>query len=473
VTVERAVGDGERGSLDGTLEEAVASALVDAAPDGLMMVDDSGQIVLVNRQVEELFGYRRDDLVGQPVEVLLPEGLRLAHQAHRALFRAEPRTRAMGAGMRLLARRSDGAKFPVEISLSPVRTSAGPRVIAAVRDISARVAADSEAAQVRRVLDATGDAVLMFDRDTLRFTYVNQGAIDQLGYTREELFSLTPLHIKPTFTEAEFRSLCDGLSPGQSHNYTTVHRRRDGTDVPVEAVLQYPDAGLADGSEWMVSIARDITRRLQMEQRANEAERDVALLEDRQRIARDLHDRVIQRLFAAGLGIEGVRGRADDPLLAERLVRVVGELDDTIRELRSSIFELTSTSSAQSLRATLVDVCRDQRPALGFDPIVRFDGLLDTLSDELGGHLLAVLRESLSNVARHAHATAVQVSVAAGADLVLRVDDNGVGLPADARSDGGNGLVNMNVRAEKFGGTCQLTPAHPSGTALEWRVPLP
>ena len=124
---------------------------------------------------------------------------------------------------------------------------------------------------------------------------------------------MSPLHIKPMFSEAEFRALIDSLSPGQSHSYTTVHRRKDGTDIPVEAVLQHPADDRGDGSGWMVSIARDLTARLEMEQRAKAAERDVAVLEDRERIARDLHDRVIQRLFAAGLGIEALRKGVGDP----------------------------------------------------------------------------------------------------------------------------------------------------------------
>ena len=154
VMANGAAGDfGRAGAFHGSVDETVASALVEAAPDGMMLVDAQGQILLVNRQVEELFGYGRDDLVGQAVEVLLPERLGASHRAHRTRFRGEPRTRTMGAGLRLLGRRADGAQFPVEISLSPLCTDAGWGVVAVVRDITARVVAETETAHVCSVLD--------------------------------------------------------------------------------------------------------------------------------------------------------------------------------------------------------------------------------------------------------------------------------------------------------------------------------
>jgi PAS domain S-box-containing protein len=344
---------GDRAGLDaaaGRLEAVVASALVDAAPDGTVMVDEQGQILFVNRQLEELFGYGRDDLVGHPVEVLLPEGLRQSHRADRIRFRAEPRIRPMGAGQWLFGRRRDGVEFPVEVSLSPLRMRAGLRVIAAVRDITQRMATEAETREIRRVVDATRDAVLMFDRETLRFTYVNQGAIGQLGYSRDELLTMTLLEIDPAFIESEYWAIIARLSAGESYTYITVHRRKDGTDIPVEAMLQHPAADRPGGPGWIVLIARDMTERLEVERRAQAAEREVAVLEDGLGIVRDLHDRVIQRLFAAGLGIEAIRGRVSDQLTTELLQQVVGDLDGTIRELRLSIFELGSVRSARSLR---------------------------------------------------------------------------------------------------------------------------
>ena len=464
--------DGARGRVGEPLDDATVWALVDAAPDGLVMADEQGLVLLVNRKVEELFGYDRAELVGQPVEMLIPDRLRAAHRAHRTRFRAEARARAMGAGLPLFGRHSNGAEFPVEISLSPLRTSAGLRVIAAVRDVSERLAVEAQAREIQRVLDATSDAVLMFHGETLAFTYVNEGAINQLGYSRQELLGMTPLHIKPDFTEAAFRELIAAVAPGTSHTYTTLHRRKDGRDILVEAVLQRPPEDADNPSGWMISIARDLTARVEVERRANAAEREVAVLEDRQRIASDLHDTVIQRLFAVGLGIEAVTGRVNDPVVSERLAQAVTDLDETIRQLRSAIFELGVRSPTRTLRILVLDVCADEQAALGFDPDVRFEGPIDTVDDAVAEHLLAVLREALSNIARHADATRTEVTITVDDQLGLRVEDNGTGLADGARDGSGNGLANMAARATKLGGTCQLVPAVPTGTILGWRVPL-
>ncbi|HVM64190.1 MAG TPA: PAS domain S-box protein [Acidimicrobiales bacterium] len=450
----------------------VGMAMVDAAPDALVMVSDGGQILVVNRQTERLFGYDREELLGQAVEVLVPERFRQVHRADRTRYRAEPAVRPMGPGVLLFGLRKDGAEFPVEISLSPFVTAAGLRVIAAVRDISERLVAEARAREVHRALDASADAVLLFDPDTLRLMYVNDGAVDQLGYSRDELLTMTQLHVKPEFTEARYRAMMAAVPPGQHHTYTTVHRRKDGTDVPVEAVLARPADDPA-GEGWMISVARDLTNRLAAEERARAAERELALVDDHHRLARDLHDQVIQRLFAAGLGLSGMAAAADDPAQVERLTSVVDDLDETIRQLRTSIFNLTRPPAARtSLRAVVVDVCSQEREALGFDPALRFDGLIDTVGDAIAGEVAAVVREALSNIARHAGASRAEVALVATADgLTLRVVDDGVGLPV-GRERAGNGLGNMAARAAALGGTCAIQAGAGDGTEVVWRVPL-
>jgi two-component system, NarL family, sensor histidine kinase DevS len=459
---------------DSALDDKVIWSLVDAAPDGIVLADETGQILLVNRQTEELFGYDRGELLGRSVEQLLPERFRSVHSAHRTRYRVEPHVRAMGAGLRLYGRRSDGREFPVEVSLSPVPTDDGLLIVAAIRDVTELVAAEARAQEVREILDATRDAVSIFDAATLQYTYVNQGLLDQIGYQHDELLYMTMLHIAPEFTEAQLRALLAPFEQGNtsSETFTTLYRHRDGTDIPVEILMQ-AISGDDGRPHAYVNIARDISERLEAEVRQRRTEQRLRVLEDRERLARDLHDLVIQRLFATGMAAQSLHSRIDDPQLAERAERIVDELDKTIREIRTVIFGLqTPTASEGSgLRSRLLAVIQEEQAALGFTPQVNFDGPIDTTAGDLAPEVLAVLREALSNVARHAGATAVKISVEAAEQLALRVTDDGVGINPTHRP--GNGLRNMASRAEELEGTFETRTAPQGGTVVEVRFPLP
>ncbi len=197
---------------------------------------------------------------------------------------------------------------------------------------------------------------------------------------------------------------------------------------------------------------------------------DLAVVSDRERIARDLHDLVIQRLFATGLQLQGVAPLIDDPRAQDRVDRSVEDLNLTIRDIRGTIFELESRTVG-SLRAQVRELVREYEPILGFVPVVRIVGPLDSLVPAATGeHLLAVLREAVSNLARHARAAHAEVEVEATVStLRLRVVDDGVGLAART---GESGLRNARRRAQELGGTLALDPHVPSGTALVWEVPL-
>ena len=201
---------------------------------------------------------------------------------------------------------------------------------------------------------------------------------------------------------------------------------------------------------------------------------ELTLLEDRERIARDLHDSVIQRLFSTGLALQGAARLAHTPELVDRLERAVEDLDVTVKHIRSAIFGLERTRATEyGLRSRMLDLAGEAAGPLGFEPRVVFAGPVDSsVPDDVGEELLAVLREALSNAARHAKAGQVDVEVTASDGvLILRVADDGVGPPADSSSDG-LGLRNMAKRAERLGGALRLRPREPAGTELEWRVPL-
>ena len=206
-----------------------------------------------------------------------------------------------------------------------------------------------------------------------------------------------------------------------------------------------------------------------------EHRRDVqrlALFEDRDRIARDLHDQVIQRLFATGMSLQGATALMRDAEAGRRVEQAVDALDETIKDIRAAIFELQSRGDAEParLRTRILAIIEEMTESLGFAPALRMAGPLDTqVPAAIATQLLAALREGLANVAKHARASRADVSVEAGPDLILTVRDNGVGLPETTRR---SGLGNLADRARELGGTFHAAPAEGGGTKLEWRVPL-
>jgi signal transduction histidine kinase len=198
----------------------------------------------------------------------------------------------------------------------------------------------------------------------------------------------------------------------------------------------------------------------------------LALLEDRDRIARDLHDQVIQRLFAAALGLQAIGAFVDDDNVGSRLSRIVSDIDDTIRQIRTSIFQLREApDSARTLRAEVLQVVSQVTPLLGFHPSVQFSGPIDTLTDEaVIADVEAVVREAMTNAARHARSTELLVVVTAQAnELVVQVSDNGVGLGEPQRR---SGLDNLSRRATQLGGKLTVTRRDAGGTQLQWTIPL-
>ncbi len=233
-----------------------------------------------------------------------------------------------------------------------------------------------------------------------------------------------------------------------------------------------PLAGAA--TDMLVTFASQAGIALELAEHRRQAER-VAVFEDRDRIARDLHDLVIQRLYATGISLQGAVGLIDAPDVAGRIGQAVDALDETIREIRTSIFELQArprAATAPGLRSRIVEVADEMTGLLGFAPTLELEGPLDNgVPADAAEHLLGVLREALSNAARHAAASTVEVRVRAAADdLSVTVTDNGTGIrPGRRRS----GLANLARRAEECGGSLRVGTPDGGGTRLEWLVPMP
>lgn len=199
---------------------------------------------------------------------------------------------------------------------------------------------------------------------------------------------------------------------------------------------------------------------------------ELALYQDRERIARDLHDTVIQRLFAVGLSLQGLTRVVDPPEAAGRIEAAVDDIDATIADIRTTIFALQLRRDS-GLRSSVTQVVIEARDTLGFLPKLQFDGPLDaSVPDEVRDHAIATVREALSNVARHARATRVEVLLEVDrGELRVVVADDGIGI-RQAAGPAGNGLRNLSDRASALGGTLDVRSKEGEGTALTWKVPV-
>jgi signal transduction histidine kinase len=250
-------------------------------------------------------------------------------------------------------------------------------------------------------------------------------------------------------------------APGDVRGTLAIARRRGAPPFPPAA------------TDVVASFAAQAGVAIELADRRAAAER-LSVYEDRDRIARDLHDLVIQRLYATGMSLEGTMPMVTRPEVADRITNAVDAMDETIKVIRTTIFALQSRggSTSPKLRGDIVSLADDAAEALGFAPALRLGSRLDShVTPQVAEQALAVLREALSNVARHAGARRVDVTadVDAAGMLTLRVTDNGIGIgPATRRS----GLLNLANRAEELGGEMQVDEADGGGTELEWRVPL-
>lgn len=328
--------------------DEVMRAVVDDAPDGIVVVDGQGRIMLANAHAADLFGYVGDALLGMQVEDLVPTDDRERHRADREAFVDQPVRRAMRGYGALCGMRSDGTEFPVEISLSPIST----------------------------------------------------------------------------------------------------------TGVPL-----------------FVAIVRDVTARLTAEARVEETDRELQLTTERERIARDLHDTIIQELFATGMSLQAIVGRVDDDLAGKRLMQAIDSLDDSIRRIRTVIFGLSAHSAwGRGLRGEILKVAKDEANALGFEPAVSFSGTVDALDEPYASHVVGVVREAISNTARHARASAASIEVVVDDELLVVVADNGIGFSDTVQE--GNGLTNLRKRAEELGGSLEIEHRESEGTVVELRSPI-
>jgi PAS domain S-box-containing protein len=447
-------------------------AVVSLIPDAAVVADPEGRIVSVNAHLEQLFRYSSGSLTGLSVEILIPERVRRRHQGLRASYMDDPQIRSMGAGLHLTGRRSDGTEFPIDISLAPITNSGNQLVVAAIRDVSQQRQAAAAQAELATIVSSSSDAIFTTSLDG-HLTNWNPGAETLFGFNKEEILGQHIATLVPGHASDVLEELLGAAADNRHHAaLDTRWSRKDGREVDV-AVSISPLKDSAGEVIGFSSIVRDISVRKSAENEVRRLREHNVLIDDRERIARDLHDHVIQRLFAAGLGLQSSLAWIAESNARTRVSESVDILDEIIREIRNTIFSLGSQDDNElNLRAQILDVVRQTSTALGFDPSIEFDAAEEiAIPSRVISDAVACVREALSNVARHAHAShaLVQVEVDATA-LRVTVSDDGIGIGPNSRT---SGLGNLAERARLLGGTFEITNASTGGTRLQWVVPMP
>jgi len=302
----------------------------------------------------------------------------------------------------------------------------------------------------------------------------NRRLTDMLGYPPDALVGESLAVLVPPEVRAHHGDLVDGyLEEPAPRTMAAGGRlaalRADGSELNVMISLA---PIVLDGIPMVIAAVRDVSESVMVEQRLAEATRRRMMMEFRDRLGRDLHDTVIQELFALGMSLQAVLPVAPEGLVSERIAGAVDKLDATIREIRDAVLGPRADHRIDTLSARIVAVVADLTPALGFAPRVSVDPRVDAVVPPVVvDHMLPTLREALANVARHAEAVDVDVEVAIDDDhLELRVRDDGVGLPQ--RLERASGLANLRQRAEELGGSFEIGSGPEAGSLLVWRVPI-
>jgi PAS domain S-box-containing protein len=469
----------QRRNLEGMFKD-----VVEFAPDAFILTDGDGKIVRVNARTEQLFGYRRQELLGQAVELLLPQRLRDGHVQHRQGYTRDPKSLRMGTG--IACRRKDGSEFPGDINLSPLQTTRGQLYMAVVRDMSERKQQEDQlleaARYARSLLESSLDPMAMIDRSG-RLVDFNSATERITGLSREQLAG-SDAASKFTRPEELYRGFQLVLAQGQVLDFPMAIRHASGKviDVLCNASLYRNAQGEVIG---VFTSARDVTesRRIQQEVHTSRqhlrelaAQLETAREEERKHIAREVHDELGQVLTALRMDVSLLRLRfgALDPQLAGKVQDMKHLVDRGIQGVRNVATNLRPAALDMGLIAALEWLCNESSSRTDIPCILRMNQDEFDLDEARAVVVFRIVQESITNIARYAQATQINIDLAQNGDeLRVTVQDDGQGFdPAQAAGKKSFGLLGMRERALALGGRLDIQSAPQQGTTIALTIPL-
>src|SRR5690348_3322998 len=474
--------------------QARVGGIVEAAMDAMISVDEQQRIVLFNRAAEQVFRWPRAAVVGQRLDMLLPERYRGAHRDHIERFgRTATTSRAMGNQTVLYGLRADGQEFPIEASISQHEEGGRKLYTVILRDVTERVRGERllgrSEARLRGILDSAMDAIITVD-SRQHVVLFNQAAEEVFGCPRDQAIGAPLAWFIPERFRHAHASLVQrfGDTGASSRRMGGGQRivmglRRNGEEFPIDASISHI---VEEGEHFFTVILRDVTERVKAEEALRESReeiRDLALTasavreQEKSRIARELHDELGQALTALKIDVGWLRQNlagSPEPVLA-KLASMQVLLDGTVAAARRISSDLRPLMLDD---LGLVAACEwlahnfQQRTGTPCE-LVLGTGDLD-LPDPYATAVFRVMQESLTNIAKHAEATQVEATLERAGDAVtLMVRDNGRGfVPSAPRKHGSYGLLGLRERAYLLGGEIRLESAPGQGTSVEMRIPL-
>jgi PAS domain S-box-containing protein len=481
----QAAGDLARAEL--ARSEVNIRALIECTPQFVVGVDADHNIVIATGSVEKTFGYRSEELIGQPLQILIPESVRERHAEHQNAYSANMQSRPMGIGLDLVGRRKDGTTFPVEIGLSVLNTRKDAITVAFGNDITERRRMTDLLRQREQELDTvlnhTPDAIAQFDRD-LRYTYVNGRVAHETGFQRDAMVGKTPgeLGIPEPVVDVATRAVRSVFATGQPTVAEVTYPSPGGATYWEMRFI--PELGENGAVQSVLTVGRDFTDRKRLEQvaqgRAEQIQSLAANLmtaqeEERRRVSRELHDQICQQL--GSLAVE-IGEFAKQPLPVEtqsRLRAFQGRVVATSEESRHIAYRLhPSILDDLGVVAALGSLCKAFSNDIRIAVELSTGSLPSSVPRELASCLYRVAQESLQNVAKHARAKHVWFALTSrDKTLTLSIADDGVGFDLEeVKGRGGLGLVSMEERARMVNAKLSIKSQPRHGTKIALDVPL-
>lgn len=480
----------ERRKIRGPDSEIRLHAVLDGVLDGIITISELGIVETFNQAAERIFGYGADEVVGHNVSMLMPEPYRTEHDGYLRNYCSSGIRKTIGIVREAVGQRKDGTTFPLDLAVSEVVLGQKRVFIGSVRDITERKQTTQELSRFKGILDNTHDMIFMFDPDTFRFTYLNNGMEEALGYTRAEMLVMCVWEINPHMPEPVFRTHVAPLLEGRTSwlKYETSHRGKNGNELPVEVSLQLVEE--SRGRRLFVAISRDLTDRRKV---------DKLKTEFISTVTHELRTPLTSIRGALGLVRGGVAGEMSKQAKSiieiaynntERLVRLINDILD-IEKIQSGKMQFALVKAELM---PLIEHALEANHHFGEKFLVRF-----TLAGGRPGanvlvdpdRLAQVMANLLSNAAKFSppHAEVVVAVSSSGGRLRVAVSDHGGGIPeefrerifqkfsqadsSDTRTKGGTGLGLSITKAiiEGMGGVIGFDSVLGQGTTFYFELP--